>query len=96
MTGQYYLQDHPAGVSLFDGQQSYGALIPYEAIPDEINRLVKLLDVERRLRRRGGTVKINVPKSSLTLTFHIADLPDIIGRLATVLARGRGEDSAGG
>lgn len=92
--GNYYLQDHPAGVSLFDGVQSYGALIPFEAIPEEINRLVKLLDVERRLRRRGGTVKINVPKSSLTLTFHIADIPDIVGRLATVLARGRAGDSA--
>lgn len=90
----YYLQDHPAGVTLFDGVQSYGALIPFSAIPEEINRLVKLVDVERRLRRRAGTVKINVPKSSLTLTFHIADIPDIVGRLATVLARGRAEDSA--
>ena len=85
----YYLQDHPAGVTLFDGEQQYGALIPYEAIADEITRLVKLIDVERRLRRRGSTVKINVPKSSLTLTFHIADIPDIVGRLATVLARER-------
>lgn len=85
----YYLQDHPAGVSLFDGVQPYGAMIPFDAIPEEIGRLVKVLDVERRLRRRGGTVKINVPKSSLTLTFHIADIPDIVGRLTTVLARGR-------
>lgn len=85
----YYLQDHPAGVSLFDGQQPYGALIPFDAIPEEITRLVKLIDVERRLRRRGGTVKINVPKSSLTLSFHVADIPDIVGRLTTVLARGR-------
>ena len=88
----YYLQDHPAGVTLFDGVQNYGALIPFDAIPAEVDRLVRLLDVERRLRRRGGTVKINVPKSSLTLTFHIADLPDIIGRLCTVLARGRAAD----
>lgn len=93
--GNYYLQDHPAGVTLFDGVQQYGALIPFDAIPDEIARLVKLIDVERRLRRRGGTVKINVPKSSLTLTFHVADIPDIIGRLTTVLARGRAEDHAG-
>lgn len=85
----YYLQDHPAGVSLFDGKQPYGAMIPFDAIPDEITRLVKVVDVERRLRRRGGTVKINVPKSSLTLTFHVADIPDIVGRLTTVLARGR-------
>lgn len=92
--GNYYLQDHPAGVSLFDGVQSYGAVIPFEAIPDEIARLVKLVDVERRLRRRAGTVKINVPKSSLTLTFHITDIPEIVGRLATVLARGRAGDSA--
>ena len=88
----YYLQDHPAGVTLFDGVQPYGALIPFDAIPDEIARLVKLIDVERRLRRRGGTVKINVPKSSLTLTFHVADIPDIVGRLTTVLARGRAVD----
>lgn len=88
----YYLQDHPAGVSLFDGKQPYGALIPFDAIPEEITRLVKVLDVERRLRRRGGTVKINVPKSSLTLTFPIADIPDIVGRLTTVLARGRAVD----
>lgn len=88
----YYLQDHPAGVSLFDGKQPYGAMIPFDAIPEEITRLVKLIDVERRLRRRGGTVKINVPKSSLTLTFHVADIPDIVGRLTTVLARGRAVD----
>lgn len=91
--GNYYLQDHPAGVSLFDGAQPYGAMIPFDAIPEEINRLVKVIDVERRLRRRGGTVKINVPKSSLTLTFHIADIPDIVGRLATVLARGRADSA---
>lgn len=85
----YYLQDHPAGVSLFDGKQPYAALIPFDAIPEEITRLVKLLDRERRLRPHRETVKINVPKSWLTLTFDVADLPDIIGRLATVLARGR-------